>query len=100
MFLLILIELFEQSLGAKEKNLFSRKAWHSEIRRKRLGGSPETRTLADVAPLAVRMERQKALTDKERTTILLEMLSTMTKITKEMQSYLQRFGASATASAS
>lgn len=90
LFLLTLIELFEQSLGAKEDNLFSRKVWLSEIHRRRLGGSPETRTLADVAPAEVRLERQNAFSEKERREILRKMLSSMRQITKELQFYLEK----------
>lgn len=89
-FLLTLIELFEQSLGTDEEKLISRKLWQSEIRRRRLGGSPETRTLADVAPAEVRLERQKAFPEKERTEILREMLLSMRRITKELRSYLEK----------
>jgi hypothetical protein len=89
-FLLTLIELFEQSHGAAENNLFSRKVWHSEIRRRRLGGSAETRTLTDVAPVAIRLERQRAFPEKERNEILLAMLSSMRQITKELQTYLRK----------
>jgi hypothetical protein len=89
-FVLTLIELFEQSLGTKEDNLVSRKLWLSEIHRRRLGGLPETRTLADVAPAEVRLERQNALSEKTRTEILRKMLASMRQIMKKLQGYLAK----------
>lgn len=87
-FLLTLIELFEQSLG-KEDNLFSHKIWRSEIFRRRLGGLPESKTLADVASPEVRAERRSAFSEKERTKILQQMLASMREITNQLQSYLE-----------
>jgi hypothetical protein len=89
-FLLTLIELFEQSLGTDEDDLFSHAIWLSEIRRRRLGGPPETRTLADVAAAEVRLNRQNALPEKERIEILRNMVSSMRRIMKELQSYLEK----------
>jgi len=89
-FLLTLIELFEQSLGTDENNLFSHKAWLSEIRRRRSGGPPETRTLADVAPAEVRLKRQNALPDEERIEIIGSVVSSMRRIMKDLQLYLEK----------
>jgi hypothetical protein len=89
-FLLTLIELFEQALGAQEDKLRSRKFWLSEIHRRRLGGSPETRTLADVAPAKIRLERQNAFPEKERVDILKKMLPSMRRIAKELQICLDK----------
>jgi hypothetical protein len=89
-FLLTLIALFEQSLGTAEDKLISRKAWLDNIHRRRLGGSPETRTLADVAPAELRLQRQNALPEKERLEILRTMISSMRHIKKEFQYYLSK----------
>ncbi|MHB1422149.1 MAG: hypothetical protein ACYC3I_02910 [Gemmataceae bacterium] len=89
-FLLTLIELFEESLGT-EDDLFSRKAWRSEIQRRRLGGSPETKTLADVASPEVRLERGNTFPEKERTKILQRMFASMRDITNEFRSYLEKY---------
>lgn len=89
-FLLTLIKSFEQSLGAKEDRLFCQKVWYWEIRRRRLGGPPQTKTLADVAPAKVRSERDKAFPEKERLEIVKKMLFSMRRITKELQSYLEK----------
>jgi len=89
-FLLTLIELFEQSLGTDEDTLFSHKAWLSEIRRRRLGGPPETRTLADVVPAEVRLKRQNALPEEERIEIIGSVVSSMRRIMKGVQLYLER----------
>jgi hypothetical protein len=90
MFILTLIESFEESLGADQDEHVAHKVWLSEIRRRRLGGTPETRTLADVAPAAVRLERQNALPEEERLGILRKLLITMRQITKELRSYLAK----------
>jgi hypothetical protein len=89
-FLLTLIELFEQSLGAKQNELLSRKIWRSEIYRRRLGGLPETKTLADVAPAEIRLERQKAFSETKRLEILKDMVSSMRRIVKELRSCLEK----------
>ncbi len=89
-YLLTLIELFEQSFGTDEASLYSRKSWLGEIRRRRLGGSPESRTLADVAPVAVRIERQNAMSEKERIETLQTMLSTMRYILADLTTYLEK----------
>ena len=87
-FLLTLIELFELSLGATADAMCSREVWRSEIMRRRLGGSSETRTLADVAPVDVRLKRQKAFPECERREILRTLISSMREIAKDIQIYL------------
>jgi hypothetical protein len=89
-FLLTLIELFEQSVGANDSSRYAHEAWLSEIHRRRLGGSPETRTLADVAPAQVRLERQNAFSEKERTKILRTILSAMRQLAEKLGSYLEK----------
>jgi hypothetical protein len=89
-FVLTLIELFEESLGTHQDSLISHKAWLSEIRRRRLGGSPETRTLADVAPADVRLDRQNAMPEQKRIEITRKMLSSMRQITGALESYLEK----------
>lgn len=90
-FLMTLIELFEQSLVNKD-DLFSSKIWRSEIYRRRLGGLAETKTLADVASPEIRLERQNAVSESERSEILQQMLSSMREITKQLHSYLDKCG--------
>jgi hypothetical protein len=90
-FLMTLIELFEQSLVNKD-DLFSSKIWRSEIYRRRLGGLAETKTLADVASPEIRSERQNVFSETERTEILQQMLSAMREITKQLHSYLDKCG--------
>jgi hypothetical protein len=87
-FLLTLMGLFERSLGQDHRKLASREQWHVELRRKRFVGPPETRTLADVAPLNERLTRQAAFPHDERIRILEQMLPTMKQVTKELQHYI------------
>jgi hypothetical protein len=87
-FLLALIELFEESLGAEEPTLLSRKLWTAEIRRRRLGGCLDTKTLADVAPAKVRLERQKFFSKDERNEILRKLVTSVRSMKKELEAYL------------
>jgi len=91
-FLLTLIELFEQSIGTEEDKLRARKLWRAEIRRRRLGGAPDTKTLADIAPADIRLARQKAFSNEERNEILRKMLLSMRAIMKQLDSYLSTSG--------
>jgi hypothetical protein len=91
-FLLTLVELFEESLGAEEPKLVSRKLWTAEIRRRRLGGCLDTKTLADVAPAKVRLARQKSLSKDERNEIVWKLVTSVRSMTKELEAWLSSRG--------
>ena len=91
-YLLTLIELLELALGGKGTPPLARRLWRAEIRRKRSLGPSATRTLADVAPAAVRAARRKALAAAERIAVVRQVVKSFESVLQQMNVYLASRG--------
>jgi hypothetical protein len=87
-FLLTLIETFEQSLPSSGDELRSRLAWQSEIRRRRLGGPAQTKTLADIKPVKERMKDLSDFSGPCRQDALSQLLKLLKRLVTKMSKHL------------